>query len=181
MKLIVALAAGAAAFTGPVTRLPAGRVGHVTKAQQPAMLLGGLRARANKALVSYGVRDVAIKQQRGASRVKPLKPRSARTRTKRSPLYAIDATRSHSQVATKAEAAEVSTTEKKDFLGGLDVPLLAYFFFWYLGNYYCPATASETFESRGVVSVRRRRDAPSQTISRTRRPSRPRAAPWATP
>merc|ERR1719321_604726 len=56
---------------------------------QPAMLLGGLRARANKALV-----------------------------------------------ATKAESAEVSTTEKKGFLGGLDVPLLAYFFFWYLGNYY---------------------------------------------
>ena len=48
------------------------------------------------------------------------------------------------QVATKAESAEVSTTEKKGFLGGLDVPLLAYFFFWYLGNYYCPATASET-------------------------------------
>ena len=40
------------------------------------------------------------------------------------------------QVATKAESAEVSTTEKKGFLGGLDVPLLAYFFFWYLGNYY---------------------------------------------
>ena len=46
------------------------------------------------------------------------------------------------QVATKAESAEVSTTEKKGFLGGMDVPLLAYFFFWYLGNYYCPATAS---------------------------------------
>jgi solute carrier family 35 protein E1 len=55
---------------------------------QPAMLLGGLRARANNL------------------------------------------------VATKAESAEVSTTEKKGFLGGMDVPLLAYFFFWYLGNYY---------------------------------------------
>ena len=85
------------------------------------------------------------------------------------------------QVATKAESAEVSTTEKKGFLGGMDVPLLAYFFFWYLGNYYCPATASETFESRGVVSVRRRRDAPSQTTSRTRRPLRRPVVPWATP
>jgi solute carrier family 35 protein E1 len=51
-------------------------------------------------------------------------------------VYAIDATRSHSQVATKAEAAEVTETEKKGMLGGLDIPLLAYFFFWYLGNYY---------------------------------------------
>ena len=65
MKLIVALAATAQAFVGPSARLPAGRVGHVTTVkQQPRMLLGGLRARANKALVSYGVRDVAIKHQR---------------------------------------------------------------------------------------------------------------------
>ena len=51
MKLIVALAAGAAAFTGPAARLPTAGVARVTKTQQPAMLLGGLRARANKALV----------------------------------------------------------------------------------------------------------------------------------
>ena len=51
MKLVLALAASAAAFTGPSARLP-GHVGHVTKVQQqPRMLLGGLRARANKALV----------------------------------------------------------------------------------------------------------------------------------
>ena len=27
---------------------------------------------------------------------------------------------------------------------GVDVALLSYFFFWYLGNYYCPRPASET-------------------------------------
>ena len=48
MKLVIALAASAQAFVGPSARLPAGRVGHVTKVQQqPRMLLGGLRARAN--------------------------------------------------------------------------------------------------------------------------------------
>jgi len=58
---------------------------------------------------------------------------------------AIDATRSHSQVATKAEAAEVSTTEKKGFLGGLDVPLLAYFFFW------CAAAPHESLAPRHTL------------------------------
>ena len=58
MKLIVALAATAQAFVGPTSRLPAGRVGHVTKVQQqPKMLLGGLRARANN-LVPRGVRKI---------------------------------------------------------------------------------------------------------------------------
>ena len=51
MKLIVALAATAAAFTAPPARLPTAGVARVTKTPQPAMLLGGLRARANKALV----------------------------------------------------------------------------------------------------------------------------------
>jgi hypothetical protein len=56
MKLVIALAASAQAFVGPTARLPAGRVGHVTKVQQqPKMLLGGLRARANN-LVPRGVR-----------------------------------------------------------------------------------------------------------------------------
>ena len=31
---------------------------------------------------------------------------------------------------------------------GVDVALLSYFFFWYLGNYYCPATASEPTRRR---------------------------------
>ena len=47
MKLILAVAASAYAFTGPTARLPTAGVARITKAQQPAMLLGGLRARAN--------------------------------------------------------------------------------------------------------------------------------------
>ena len=127
MKLVLALAASAAAF-GPVARLPAGRVGHVqTKAQQPAMLLGGLRARANNLVPARRPQNSA-------------RPGSLARETPQNPA-SLDPSM---QVATKAESAEVSTTEKKGFLGGMDVPLLAYFFFWYLGNYYCPATASET-------------------------------------
>ena len=75
------------------------------------MLLGGLRARANNL--------VPTRRPQNSATAKPSKPR---------PLAA--------QVATKAEAAEVTETEKKGMLGGLDIPLLAYFFFWYLGNYY---------------------------------------------
>ena len=72
MKLIVALAATAQAFVGPTARLPSASVGRTLQVKaQPNMLLGGLRARANKALVPCRVRDVAIKHQRGASRVKP--------------------------------------------------------------------------------------------------------------
>ena len=52
MKLIVALAATAQAFVGPTARLPSASVGRTLQVKaQPAMLLGGLRARANKALV----------------------------------------------------------------------------------------------------------------------------------
>ena len=81
MKLVVALAASAAAFTGPAARLPSANVGRTLQAKaQPAMLLGGLRARANKALVPCRVRDVAIKHQRGLSRVKPLDPSFYRSR-----------------------------------------------------------------------------------------------------
>ena len=48
MKLIVALAATAAAFTGPAARLPSANVGRTLQVKaQPNMLLGGLRARAN--------------------------------------------------------------------------------------------------------------------------------------
>ena len=84
MKLILAVAASAYAFTGPTARLPSASVGRTLQVHaQPAMLLGGLRARANKALVSYGVRDVAIKQQRGASRVNPSLRRSRRKQKRR--------------------------------------------------------------------------------------------------
>ena len=57
MKLIVAVAASAYAFTGPTARLPTAGVARITKVQQqPKMLLGGLRARANMALVPCRVR-----------------------------------------------------------------------------------------------------------------------------
>ena len=84
MKLVLALAASVAAFTGPAAHLPSASVGRTLHVKaQPAMLLGGLRARAGKALVSYGVRDVAIKQQRGLSRVNPSPRRSPRKQKRR--------------------------------------------------------------------------------------------------
>ena len=59
MKLVLALATSVAAFVGPSARLPAASVGRVSKVQQqqPTMLLGGLRARANN-LVPRGVRKI---------------------------------------------------------------------------------------------------------------------------
>ena len=128
MKLIVALAATAQAFVGPTARLPSASVGRTLQVKaQPAMLLGGLRARANNLVPARRPQNSA-------------RPGSLARETPQNPA-SLDPSM---QVATKAESAEVSTTEKKGFLGGMDVPLLAYFFFWYLGNYYCPATASET-------------------------------------
>ena len=48
MKLILAVAASAYAFTGPAARLPSASVGRTLQVKaQPRMLLGGLRARAN--------------------------------------------------------------------------------------------------------------------------------------
>ena len=48
MKLVLALATSVAAFTGPAARLPSASVGRTLQVKaQPAMLLGGLRARAN--------------------------------------------------------------------------------------------------------------------------------------
>ena len=52
--------------------------------------------------------------------------------------------------ALKAAAApikEVSAVPRGGVIAnfvGVDVALLSYFFFWYLGNYYCPRPASET-------------------------------------
>ena len=56
--------------------------------------------------------------------------------------------------ALKAAAApikEVSAVPRGGVIAnfvGVDVALLSYFFFWYLGNYYCPATASEPTRRR---------------------------------
>jgi solute carrier family 35 protein E1 len=110
MKLIVALAASAAAFTGPAARLPAVARTTQLKTEQPSMLLSGVRARAN-ALVCSGVQDAAFTARRATLLTRP-----------------------RAQVATKAEAS--ASGEKKGMLAGLDAPLLAYFFFWYLGNFY---------------------------------------------
>ena len=66
MKLVVALAASAAAFTGPAARLPSANVGRTLQAKaQPAMLLGGLRARANNLVPTRRPRSSA---RPGASR-----------------------------------------------------------------------------------------------------------------
>ena len=71
---------------------------------------------------------------------------------------------------------------------GVDVALLSYFFFWYLGNYYCPRPRPKQ-KLRGAMDsvVRHRREfekthtPASQTTSRTSSPSRTAAAPRASP
>ena len=71
---------------------------------------------------------------------------------------------------------------------GVDVALLSYFFFWYLGNYYCPRPRPKQ-KLRGAMDsvVRHRREfekthtPASQTTSRTSSPSRIPAAPRASP
>ena len=40
---------------------------------------------------------------------------------------------------------------------GVDVALLSYFFFWYLGNYYCPRPRPN-LRGDGAAPARRRRD-----------------------
>ena len=40
---------------------------------------------------------------------------------------------------------------------GVDVALLSYFFFWYLGNYYCPRPRPN-LRGDGAATARRRRD-----------------------
>ena len=48
---------------------------------------------------------------------------------------------------TAAPLKEVSAVPRGGVIAnfvGVDVALLSYFFFWYLGNYYCPRPASET-------------------------------------
>ena len=61
------------------------------------------------------------------------------------------ATRGGSLEAAALKAApsikEVSAVPRGGVIAnfvGVDVALLSYFFFWYLGNYYCPRPVSET-------------------------------------
>ena len=72
------------------------------------------------------------------------------------PKSAVAATRGGSLEAGALKAAaapikEVSAVPRGGVIAnfvGVDVALLSYFFFWYLGNYYCPATASEPTRRR---------------------------------
>ena len=74
------------------------------------------------------------------------------------------ATRGGSLEAAALKAAaplkEVSAVPRGGVIAnfvGVDVALLSYFFFWYLGNYYCPRPASEPTRD-GAATARRRRD-----------------------
>ena len=64
------------------------------------------------------------------------------------PKSAVAATRTGSALEPAVLAAkEVSAVPRGGVIAnfvGVDVALLSYFFFWYLGNYYCPRPASET-------------------------------------
>ena len=65
------------------------------------------------------------------------------------PKSAVAATRASTalETAVPIAAKEVSAVPRGGVIAnfvGVDVALLSYFFFWYLGNYYCPRPASET-------------------------------------
>ena len=66
------------------------------------------------------------------------------------PKSAVAATRAGTaalETALPIAAKEVSAVSRGGVIAnfvGVDVALLSYFFFWYLGNYYCPRPASET-------------------------------------
>ena len=65
------------------------------------------------------------------------------------PKSAVAATRAGTALEATALpiAKEVSAVPRGGVIAnfvGVDVALLSYFFFWYLGNYYCPRPASET-------------------------------------
>ena len=92
---------------------------------------------------------------------------------------------------TAAPLKEVSAVPRGGVIAnfvGVDVALLSYFFFWYLGNYYCPRPRPKQ-KLRGAMDsvVRHRREfekthtPASQTTSRTSSRSRTAAAPRASP
>ena len=63
------------------------------------------------------------------------------------PKSAVAATRTALETAAPIAAKEVAAVPRGGVIAnfvGVDVALLSYFFFWYLGNYYCPRPASET-------------------------------------
>ena len=74
------------------------------------------------------------------------------------------ATRGGSLEASALKAAaplkEVSAVPRGGVIAnfvGVDVALLSYFFFWYLGNYYCPRPRPN-LRGDGAATARRRRD-----------------------
>ena len=74
------------------------------------------------------------------------------------------ATRGGSMEAAALKAAaplkEVSAVPRGGVIAnfvGVDVALLSYFFFWYLGNYYCPRPRPKR-RGDGAATSRRRRD-----------------------
>ena len=110
------------------------------------------------------------------------------------PKSAVAATRAGTaalETAVPLAAKEVSAVSRGGVIAnfvGVDVALLSYFFFWYLGNYYCPRPRPKQ-KLRGAMDsvVRHRREfekthtPASQTTSRTSSPSRIPAAPRASP
>ena len=80
------------------------------------------------------------------------------------PKSAVAATRGGSLEAAALKAAapikEVSAVPRGGVIAnfvGVDVALLSYFFFWYLGNYYCPRPRPK-HHGDGAATARRRRD-----------------------
>ena len=79
------------------------------------------------------------------------------------PKSAVAATRTGTaalETAVPLAAKEVSAVSRGGVIAnfvGVDVALLSYFFFWYLGNYYCPQPRPN-LRGDGAATARRRRD-----------------------
>ena len=79
------------------------------------------------------------------------------------PKSAVAATRTGTaalETALPIAAKEVSAVSRGGVIAnfvGVDVALLSYFFFWYLGNYYCPRPRPN-LRGDGAATARRRRD-----------------------
>ena len=111
------------------------------------------------------------------------------------PKSAVAATRTGTAATAVpiAAAKEVSAVSRGGVIAnfvGVDVALLSYFFFWYLGNYYCPRPRPNLRVGSSSTPPPRRHAAGAttntlppraQTTSRTSSRSRIRAAPRASP
>ena len=76
------------------------------------------------------------------------------------PKSAVAATRTALETAAPIAAKEVAAVPRGGVIAnfvGVDVALLSYFFFWYLGNYYCPQPRPN-LRGDGAATARRRRD-----------------------